>query len=128
MSAMWKILIVEDDVFLRQAFRMMLEDAGYLVGEAGSGGETIDTVEIDRPDLILLDMGLPDRSGLDVARELKARPETADIVIVALTGSVGAAEKPACLAAACKPYSTKPMAPKELLRKRPELRERPLQG
>ena len=128
MSAMWKILIVEDDVFLRQAFRMMLEDAGYLVGEAGSGAETIDTVETDRPDLILLDLGLPDRSGLDVARELKARPETADIVIVALTGSVGGAEKRACLDAGCKTYFAKPMSPKELLRKLPELLERPLQG
>jgi two-component system, cell cycle response regulator DivK len=126
MSGMWKILIVEDDIFLRQAFRMMLEDAGYVVGEAGSGAETIESVQLDRPDLILLDLGLPDKSGLDVARELKADPETSEIVIVALTGSVGAAEKRACIEAGCKTYFAKPMSPKELLRRLPELLERPL--
>jgi CheY-like chemotaxis protein len=123
---MWKILIVEDDIFLRQAFRMMLEDAGYVVGEAGSGAETIESVKLDRPDLILLDLGLPDRSGLDVARELKDDPGTSEIVLVALTGSVGAAEKRACIEAGCKTYFAKPMSPKELLRRLPELLERPL--
>jgi CheY-like chemotaxis protein len=126
MNGMWKILIVEDDIFLRQAFRIMLEDAGYVVGEAGSGAETIESVKLDRPDLILLDLGLPDRSGLDVARELKDDPETSEIVIVALTGSVGAAEKRACIEAGCKTYFAKPMSPKELLRRLPELLERPL--
>jgi len=115
------ILIVEDDLFLRQAFRMMLEDAGYLVREAGSGAETIHAIQEEKPHIILLDLGLPDRSGLDIAREVKANPATESIVIIALTGSVGAAEKRACIEAGCKAYFAKPISPKELLRKLPEL-------
>ncbi|HSL71355.1 MAG TPA: response regulator [Longimicrobiales bacterium] len=117
------ILIVEDDLFLRQAFRLMLEDAGYTVREAGTAEETMASVAEQKPDLILLDLGLPDRSGLEVARELKADSRTADIVIIALTGSVGAAEKRACLAVGCKAYFAKPMSPRLLLTKLPELLE-----
>ncbi len=121
MSTPGSILIVEDDVFLRQAFRMMLEDSDYVVREAGSCADTIVSVNEAKPDLILLDLGLPDCSGLDVARELKANPATADIIIVALTGSVGASEKLACMEVGCKAYFAKPISPKELLRKLPEL-------
>jgi CheY-like chemotaxis protein len=121
MSARAAILIVEDDLFLRQAFRLMLEDSEYIVFEAGNGADTLEVVAEAKPDLILLDLGLPDRSGLDVARELKANPATANVVIVALTGSVGAAEKRACLEAGCNAYFAKPISPKELLRKLPDL-------
>ena len=121
MSTEISILIVEDDLFLRQAFRMMLEDAGYFVREAGTGAETIGAIAEAKPHIILLDLGLPDCSGLDVARQVKANPDTAGIVIIALTGSVGAAEKRACIDAGCKAYFAKPISPKELLRKLPEL-------
>jgi CheY-like chemotaxis protein len=114
------LLIVEDDLFLREAFRMMLEDAGYEVSEADCAVAALNAVQTAKPDLVLLDLGLPDRSGLDVAREIKADPRTADIVIVALTGSVGNAEKKACLEAGCAAYFVKPLSPKELLKKLPE--------
>jgi CheY-like chemotaxis protein len=115
------VLIVEDDLYLRDAFRMMLEDAGYQVSEARSAAEAITAVEQHKPDLILLDLGLPDRSGLDVAREIKANPRTADVTIVALTGRVGTAEKRACLEAGCTAHFAKPISPRELLKKLPEL-------
>lgn len=106
---------------LREAFRLMLEDSGYRVQEAGTGAAARAAVRAQPPELILLDLGLPDVSGLDLARELSQDPETADVVIVALTGRVGADEKQACLAAGCKAYFAKPLSPKELLKRLPEL-------
>lgn len=116
-----RILLVEDDALLRDAFRLLLEDAGYRVAEAGSGAEALAAVAAVQPDLILLDMGLPDMNGLDVARNLRADPANAALVIVALTGRVGPEEKRTCLAAGCNAYFGKPVSPKELLRRLPAL-------
>jgi CheY-like chemotaxis protein len=114
------LLIVEDGQFLREAFRMMLEDAGSKVSDADCAAAELNAVQTAKPDLVLLDLGLPDRSGLEVAREIKADPRTADIVILALTGSVGNAERKACLEAGCTAYFAKPLSPKEFLKKLPE--------
>src|SRR5262245_51153565 len=116
-----RILIVEDDQYLREAFRTMLEDRGYLVSEAGSGAEAMAMVGEQKPYLVLLDLGLPATSGLSVARAIKKDARTADVVVVALTGSVGSKEKEACLTAGCKAYYPKPISPKDLLRDLPDL-------
>lgn len=115
------ILLVEDDPLLRHAFRLLLEDAGYAVAEAGSAAEALQAVDTVTPALVLLDLGLPDRPGLEVARTLSSQSATADIPIVALTGSVGPDERRACLEAGCRHYLTKPVEPRELLRRLPEL-------
>ncbi|MEX1183370.1 MAG: response regulator [Gemmatimonadota bacterium] len=115
------ILLVEDDPLLRHAFRLLLEDAGYLVDEAGTAAEALSVATERQPALVLLDLGLPDRSGLEVAQDLMSRPETASIRIVALTGRAGAHERDACLAAGCTHFFTKPLEPRELLRRLPEL-------
>lgn len=115
------ILLVEDDPLLRQAFRLLLEDAGYSVTEAGTATEALEHVAAQPPQLVLLDLGLPDRPGLEVARELSTAPATAHIPIVALTGRVGAAERQACMDAGCRLYVTKPVEPRELLRMLPPL-------
>lgn len=110
------ILLVEDDPLLRGAFRLLLEDAGYHVHEAGTADEALHTVASTPPDLILLDLGLPDRPGLDVARTLRADPETAEIPIVALTGHAADSDRTACLGAGCTSYLAKPVEPRHLLR------------
>jgi len=110
------ILLVEDDRLLRQAFRLLLEDAGYRVREAGSGGEALRAAE-EGPAAIVLDLGLPDRPGLEVCRALREHPATRNSVIVALTGRAGAAEQRACLEAGCTLYFAKPIEPRELLRR-----------
>lgn len=109
------VLLVEDDRLLRGAFRILLEDAGYCVLEAGSAAEALACVVADRPAVVVLDLGLPDRPGLDVARHLRAEPETRQIPIIALTGHAGTAERRACLDAGCTYYFAKPMAPRTLL-------------
>lgn len=115
------ILLVEDDSLLRHAFRLLLEDAGYEVREAGTAAETLASVADRSPSLILLDLGLPDRPGLDVVRELMSDPGHRHIPIVALTGRVGPEERRACIEAGCTQYIPKPIEPRELLRRLPEL-------
>ncbi len=112
-----KILIVEDDVLLREAFRLLLEDVGYEVREAGTAAEALDAVASDPPSLVLLDLGLPDRPGLEVARELRSTPDAHTTPVVALTGRVGAEERRACLEAGCTAYLPKPVEPRTLLRR-----------
>ena len=111
------ILLVEDDSLLRHAFRLLLEDAGYRIYEAGTAQEAIVKARMSPPDLILLDLGLPDAPGLDVARTVRLQETTQDTPIIALTGRVGADEKRQCIEAGCTSYLTKPIEPKELLRR-----------
>jgi two-component system KDP operon response regulator KdpE len=120
-TSMASILLVEDDPLLRHAFRLLLEDAGYRVQEAGTAAQALEQAAAQKPHLVLLDLGLPDRPGLEVARQLTSSPATAGIPIVALTGRAGAREKDACLAAGCTHFFTKPIEPRELLRRLPDL-------
>lgn len=115
------ILLVEDDPLLRHAFRLLLEDAGYDVHEAGTAAEALAQTVMQKPALVLLDLGLPDRPGLEVAREITSNPDTAAVKVVALTGRVGARDRDACFAAGCSHFFTKPIEPRELLRRLPEL-------
>jgi DNA-binding NarL/FixJ family response regulator len=78
------VLIVDDHPSFRRSARAMLEAEGFeIVGEARSGGTAIDAAERLRPDVVLLDVQLPDRSGFDVcAALLAADADTPDIVLV----------------------------------------------
>jgi CheY-like chemotaxis protein len=111
------ILLVEDDSLLRDAFRLLLEDFGYRVREAGTAAEALASAAEVTPSLVLLDLGLPDAPGLDVARGLRTTPATRETPIVALTGRVGAEEKRRCLEAGCTLYLAKPVEPRQLLRR-----------
>lgn len=118
------ILLVEDDTLLSNAFRLLMEDAGYEVREAATAAQALNAVAERPPNLILLDLGLPDRPGLEVVRELVADPETRHIPVVALTGRVGPEEQRACIEAGCTQYLPKPIEPRELLRRLPEFLRR----
>lgn len=79
------VLIVEDDDSLRVALADSLARLGYEIIEAGTGTEGYALAAQQLPDLILLDLGLPDVDGLSVAKKLREQPETAGIVVAALT-------------------------------------------
>jgi CheY-like chemotaxis protein len=115
------ILIVEDDDLLRGAFKLLLEDAGYQVLEAGTAADALRLVSEKLPALVVLDLGLPDRPGLDVVRSMRQDPDLRDTPVVALTGRVGDEERRACLEAGCNRYLSKPVTPGQLLRELPEL-------
>jgi CheY-like chemotaxis protein len=118
-SASRTVLLVEDSDAIRDAFTILLEDAGYTVLGAGTGAEALRLTEEQMPDLVLLDMGLPDTTGLEVVRQIKAEPRTAGIAVVALTGRDEEADRRACLAAGCAAYIVKPVNTQKLVRDLP---------
>jgi len=86
------VLIVDDHAGFRHAARALLEADGYrVVGESATGGEGIAAAELLRPDLVLLDLGLPDVDGIEVTRRLSARMRHLKVV---LTSSRDASDYP----------------------------------
>jgi two-component system response regulator NreC len=110
-----RLLLVDDHAVVRSGLRMLLEpEADFeIVGEAGSGREALKAVVEMRPDIVLMDIGLPDISGIEAAAEIKRlRPETA---IVALTIHEDEEYFFKMLAAGASGYVPKRAAPEELL-------------
>lgn len=81
-----KILIIEDHADARRVFSMILCYAGHDASEAENGSEAIRKTLAEAPDLILMDVSLPDVSGFELARTIKENPETTKIPIVACSG------------------------------------------
>lgn len=82
-----RILVVEDDGDLRQIYRLALSFAGFSVQEAADGMDALRRLDSDPPDLIVLDLMLPDLSGLVVQQEVAAHAHTRNIPVVIVTGS-----------------------------------------
>jgi DNA-binding response OmpR family regulator len=80
-----RILLVEDDADARAVMKASLEQSGYVVIEAPSGGQAVRLARRERPDIVLLDLVLPDISGYDVLRILKNSPDTAAVAVVVLS-------------------------------------------
>ena len=112
---MSKILYIEDNPQNMRLVHKILSDAGYEVIEAKTGLSGIAAVEQEKPDLVLMDVNLPDINGLDVARRLKAAPTLASIPIIALTADSMSDDRDRCLAAGCDGYLAKPVMKNQLL-------------
>ena len=82
---MSKILLVEDDRFLIKAVYTKLTQKGFEVILANDGDEAISKAKTEKPEIVLLDMVLPKKSGFEVLRELKGNPETASIPVFILS-------------------------------------------
>ena len=119
MTALALVLVVEDSDAIRAAFTILLEESGYAVAAAATGAEAVRLSERRAPDLVLLDLGLPDMPGLDVARRLKANPATARVPVVALTGRDDDVQRAALMAAGCAAYLVKPVDTQQLIRSLP---------
>jgi CheY-like chemotaxis protein len=113
------VLVVEDSDAIRAAFTILLEESGYAVAAAATGAEALRLAAERNPDLVLLDLGLPDMSGLDVARLIRAAPATASIPLVALTGRDDETDRGALLAAGCAAYLVKPVDTQRLIQALP---------
>lgn len=107
-----KILVVEDDKLLRRSLKYRLESEGYAITTAESSAEAMTAARQDRPDLILLDIGLPDRSGLDLARTLQREMDTP---IIFLTARRQQTDIVVGLELGAEDYVTKPFGMRELL-------------
>ncbi|MEX2584015.1 MAG: response regulator [Gemmatimonadota bacterium] len=110
------ILLVEDNETIRHAVSILLEESGYRVTQAASGTEALEKAADQPPDVILMDLGLPDMSGLDVTRRIKADPVTRRSRVIAITGRAMETDEAACLDAGCSGYVAKPVDTRQLLR------------
>jgi CheY-like chemotaxis protein len=88
------ILIVDDEPVVRALLRVALEPTGSCFAEAADGSEALEVAWRERPDLVLLDVGLPKLSGVDVCRALKTSPQPPRVLLV--TGDAGADELYCC--------------------------------
>lgn len=113
------ILLVEDNDAIRGAFSILLSESGYEVRTAASGNDALTIAGRGGVDLVLLDIGLPDISGLDVARTLRGEERTKRLPIVALTGRALELDAQACRQAGCTDFLTKPIDTEQLLRRIP---------
>jgi CheY-like chemotaxis protein len=104
-----RILIVEDDRDNLGLIRFILERADYEVLEAHTGLEGLKLTREEVPDLVLLDLAMPELDGWTVAKKLKADPNTQKIPVVALTVRTLSEDRKRALAAGCDGYMTKPM-------------------
>lgn len=110
------ILIVDDDKEILFATSRVLKSAGYTVSEAEDGESCLQKVEEQKPDLVLLDVVLPDRSGYEVCKEIKANPEWRGVYVVLLSGIKTAPEDQSeGLELGADGYIARPVANRELL-------------
>lgn len=114
---MAKILIVEDDPANRELIERLLRAQGYEVISAADGAKALALARTARPDMIIMDMGLPVLNGWQVTYRLKALPATSAIPIIALTAYATAADRERCLAAGCDDFDVKPIETERLLAK-----------
>lgn len=112
-----KILLVEDNEMNRDMLSRRLVRRGYEVVIAVDGQEGVNLAASAAPDVVLMDMSLPVIDGWEATRQIKARPETAGLPVIALTAHAMSGDREQALAAGCDDYDTKPIELDRLLGK-----------
>ncbi|HUF92797.1 MAG TPA: response regulator [Candidatus Limnocylindria bacterium] len=112
---MMTILIADDEPHVVELVRVTLEDDRMWIVEASGGAGALELADLLGPELIFLDVHMPDMSGLDVCRRLRADPRFATTCIVMLTAAAQREEVARGLAAGATEYLTKPFSPVRLL-------------
>ena len=112
---MSKVLIVEDETNIRQLVKYNLEKESYQILEAEDGFQGLRLAKTEKPDLMLLDLMLPQMDGLEVCRSLKGNQATAALPIIMLTAKSEEIDKVIGLELGADDYMTKPFSPRELV-------------
>jgi two-component system alkaline phosphatase synthesis response regulator PhoP len=110
-----KILIVEDEKDILQLVKLYLEKEGYRTVAAMTGPEGLAQVKTEKPDLVVLDLMLPELDGLEVCKRLRSDPETAMLPIIMLTAKAEESDTIVGLELGADDYVTKPFSPKTLV-------------
>ncbi len=113
---MARILLVEDNPLNAKLARVILERAGYRVEVAADAPEAEQSIRAMRPDLILMDLGLPGKDGYTLTHELRQAPETHDIPVLAVTSFAMRGDEQKAMEAGCSGYLTKPISRETMLR------------
>jgi two-component system KDP operon response regulator KdpE len=116
------VLVIEDEAPMRRFLRAALTARSFRVAEAGTAKEGVVAITASRPDVVLLDLGLPDADGIDVARGLRG---WTDVPIIVLSARGRESDKVAALDAGADDYLTKPFGVRELVARARALLRRP---
>jgi CheY-like chemotaxis protein len=104
-----RILLVEDDKPNRDILARRLGRNGFTVLTAATGAEACSVAAAELPDVVLMDVGLPDVDGWEVTRQLRANPATKTLPIIALTGHIMPDEREMAIQAGCNDFHAKPV-------------------
>lgn len=104
------ILIVEDNELNMKLFQDLLEAHGYLTLQSTNGSDAVELAATHMPDLILMDIQLPERSGLDLTKDLKSDPALAHIPVIAVTAFAMKSDEQRIRAGGCEDYIAKPIS------------------
>jgi len=107
-----RILVVDDDPGIRSVLRGYLEQAGYRVVEAATGEAALDALDDSAPDVVLLDVGLPDIDGLEVLRRIRERSQ---VLVLMVTARVEEVDRLVGLGMGADDYIAKPFSPREVV-------------
>lgn len=110
-----RILIVEDETNILEAISFILGRAGWDVRGHGKGGDALEEIARLSPDMLVLDVMLPGRSGFEILADLRARPETQDLPVLMLTAKGQAKDRDQAITLGANGFLTKPFANTELL-------------
>lgn len=111
-----RVLCAEDNYSNLVLLSRIIDADNHVLLSARDGVEALELAEQERPDLILLDINIPNIDGLEVTRRLKADPQLANIPIIATTANVLVGDRERCLEAGCDAYLPKPLDIRELQR------------
>jgi two-component system cell cycle response regulator DivK len=112
-----RVLVIEDEEDNRRIVRDLLTSVGYEIIEAVTGPEGVTAAEMHLPDLILMDIQLPELDGYEVTRRIKANPNLCHIPIIAVTSYALSGDDVKAFEAGCDAYIAKPFSPRALLAK-----------
>ncbi|MEM9422345.1 MAG: response regulator [Pseudomonadota bacterium] len=110
MAGQKTVLIVEDNELNMKLFHDLLEVQGYRILQAENGADALELTRAHHPDLILMDIQLPGKSGLDVTKEIKADAEIASIPVIAVTAFAMKSDEARIREGGCEDYLAKPIS------------------
>ena len=111
----YKVLVVDDEIFIRRLVQVNLEKEGYIVEQAADGVEAIEKVKANKPDLIVLDVMMPRMDGFETLKALISDTNMASIPVIMLTAKASDKDVFSGWASGVSAYLTKPFNPRELL-------------
>lgn len=114
---MKKILLVEDNEMNRDMLSRRLIRSGFEVAIAVDGRQGVEMATTEMPDVILMDMSLPEIDGWEATRMIRGNPQTSAIPVMGLTAHAMAGDREKCLAAGCDEYGSKPVDFADLIEK-----------
>lgn len=110
-----KLLVIEDNEENRDSLSRRLQRRGFEVLMAADGKIGVEMAKAEKPDLILMDMNMPELDGWEATRQIKAQPEGGDVPVIALTAHAMTGDRERALEAGCTDYHTKPVEFPKLL-------------